>query len=184
MKSLLRTRLPLLALGLALAPATAFRPAHTRAIQANEPVSVWLTTGDQTKLLAQQANVSFAASSAAASTTITIDDATTYQTIDGFGASMTGSAAYVLNQKLSASQRDAVLNDLFTGSGIRLSFLRHSMGASDFSAYGNYTYDDRPSGQTDTGLTAFSLGSDLTDVVPMLKAARAKNSAIKVMGTP
>jgi len=175
------TRLPLLAAGLALVPATAFRPAS---IQANEAVSVWLTTGDQSKLLAQQADVSFASSSAAASTTITIDEATTYQTIDGFGAAMTGSAAYNFNQKLSASQRDALFNDLFTGSGIRLTFLRHSLGASDFSAYGNYTYDDKPSGQTDTGLTAFSLGSDLTDVVPMLKAARAKNSAIKIMGTP
>jgi len=175
------TRLPLLAAGLALVPATAFRPAS---IQANEAVSVWLTTGDQSKLLAQQADVSFASSSAAASTTITIDEATTYQTIDGFGAAMTGSAAYNFNQKLSASQRDALFNDLFTGSGIRLTFLRHSLGASDFSAYGNYTYDDKPSGQTDMGLTAFSLGSDLTDVVPMLKAARAKNSAIKIMGTP
>lgn len=184
MNSLLLARLPLLAVGLALVPATAFRPAQLARVQVNETVSVWLTTGDQSKLLAQQADVSFAASSASASTTITIDDATTYQTIDGFGASMTGSAAYVLNQKMSASQRDAVLNDLFTSGGIRLSFLRHSMGASDFSAYGNYTYDDRPSGQTDTGLAAFSLGSDLTDVVPMLKAARAKNNAIKVMGTP
>ncbi len=175
------TRLPLLVAGLALVPATAFRPAS---IQANEAVSVWLTTGDQTKLLAQQADVSFAASSAAASTTITIDDATTYQTMDGFGAAMTGSAAYNFNQKLSASQRDALFNDLFTSSGIRLTFLRHSIGASDFSAYGDYTYDDKPSGQTDVNLTSFGLGSDLTDVVPMLKAARAKNSAIKILGTP
>ncbi|HET9503123.1 MAG TPA: hypothetical protein VFO93_06260 [Hymenobacter sp.] len=44
----------------------------------------------------------------------------------------------MLNQKMSASQRDALLNDLFTSGGIRLSFLRYSMGASDFSAYGNY----------------------------------------------
>ncbi|RZK94399.1 MAG: hypothetical protein EOO62_30755, partial [Hymenobacter sp.] len=171
-------------MGLALAPATAFRAASPASIQANEPVSVWLTTGDQSKLLARQADLSFAASSASAGTTITIDDATTYQTIDGFGAAMTGSAAYNFNQKLNASQRDALFNDLFTGSGIRLTFLRHSIGASDFSAYGDYTYDDRPSGQTDVNLTSFGLGSDLTDVVPMLKAARAKNNAIKILGSP
>jgi glucosylceramidase len=184
MKSLLLARLPLLAAGLALVPATAFRPAHTRSIQANEPVSVWLTTGDQSRLLARQADISFAASSAGAGTTITIDEATTYQTIDGFGAAMTGSAAYNFNQRLNASQRDALFTDLFTGSGIRLTFLRHSIGASDFSAYGDYTYDDRPSGQTDVGLNSFGLGQDLTDVVPMLKAARAKNSAIKILGSP
>jgi glucosylceramidase len=184
MKSLRLSRLPLLAVGLALAPAMAFRPASPTRIQANEVVSVWLTTGDQSKLLAPQATVSFAATSAAASTTISIDDATTYQTIDGFGAAMTGSAAYNFNQKLSATQRDALFNDLFTGNGIRLTFLRHSIGASDFSAYGDYTYDDRPSGQTDVNLTSFGLGADLTDVVPMLKAARAKNGSIKILGSP
>ncbi|RTQ49687.1 T9SS type A sorting domain-containing protein [Hymenobacter gummosus] len=155
--------------------------AHPAAAQT---VNLWMTTGDQTKLLQPQAATSFGANTGTAGTTITVNDGTTYQTIDGFGASMTGSSAYLLNQKMSASQRDALLNDLFTGSGIRLTFLRHSMGASDFSAYGNYTYDDRPSGQTDPNLTAFSLGPDLTDVVPMLKAARTKNGAIKVMGTP
>ncbi|QKG52992.1 RICIN domain-containing protein [Hymenobacter sp. BRD67] len=181
MKFLLYTRLPLVAAGLALLPSTAFRPAS---IQATEAVSVWLTTGDQTKLLAQQPDISFAASSASASTTITLDDHTTYQTIDGFGAAMTGSAAYMLNQKMSASQRDALLSDLFTSSGIRLSFVRHSIGASDFSAYGDYTYDDVAEGQTDTGLSKFGLGNDLTDVVPMLKAALGKNNTLKVLGTP
>jgi glucosylceramidase len=149
-----------------------------------QTVNLWMTTGDQTKLLQQQAAVGFGANSGTAATTITVNDGTTYQTIDGFGASMTGSSAYVLNRNLSAAQRDALLNDLFGSSGIRLTFLRHSMGASDFSAYGNYTYDDKPQGQTDPNLTSFSLGADLNDVVPMLQAARARNSAIKVMGTP
>ncbi|OON70102.1 hypothetical protein B0919_05010 [Hymenobacter sp. CRA2] len=151
---------------------------------AAQSVSLWMTTGDQSKLLQPQAGVSFGANTGTASTTITVDEGTTYQTIDGFGASLTGSSAYVLNKNLSATQRDALLNELFTGSGIRLSFLRHSMGASDFSAYGNYTYDDKPQGQTDPNLTSFSLGADLNDVVPMLKAARAKNGSLKIMGTP
>lgn len=149
-----------------------------------QTVNLWMTTGDQAKLLQPQTALNFVPSTGSASTTITVDDGTTYQTIDGFGASMTGSSAYLLNQKMSAAQRDALLNELFTGSGIRLSFLRHSMGASDFSAYGNYTYDDRPTGQTDPNLTSFSLGQDLTDVVPMLKAALNKNGGIKLMGTP
>lgn len=151
---------------------------------AAQTVNLWMTTGDQTKLLQPQAAVSFAATSGAAPTTITVNDATTYQTMDGFGASMTGSAAYVLNRNMSAAQRDALLNDLFGSGGIRLTFLRHSIGASDFSAYGNYTYCDKPQGQTDPNLTSFSLGADLNDVVPMLKAARTRNGAIKIMGTP
>jgi glucosylceramidase len=187
MKKLTRPFFSLLAASLALLPITAFRPAgaktpaHTRSA---EPVSIWVTTGDQTKLLQQQTSVNFAASTAATSTTITVDEGTTYQTMDGFGASMTGSSAYLLNQKMNASQRDALLNDLFSASGIHLSFMRHPMGGSDFSAQGDFTYDDRPQGQTDTGLTYFSISNDLVDLVPMLKAARAKNSSLKILGTP
>ncbi|MBT9395582.1 RICIN domain-containing protein [Hymenobacter sp. NST-14] len=165
--------------GLALLAGLTLPAAPLRA----QTVSSWMTTGDQSKLLQAQPAVSFGANSGAG-TTINVSEGTTYQTIDGFGASLTGSSAYLLNQKLSAAQRDALLNDLFTGSGIRLSFLRHSMGASDFSAYGNYTYNDKPSGQTDPNLTSFGLGRDLTDVVPMLKAIRGKNGSLKIMGTP
>lgn len=181
MKKLSQSLVAYLAAGLALLPATAFHPAATLA---NETVNVWITTGDQSKLLQQQASVSFSGNAPGAGTTITVDEGTTYQTMDGFGAAMTGSAAYVLNHDLNASQRDALLTDLFGPGGIHLSFMRHSIGASDFSAYGDFTYDDRPAGQTDTGLSSFSLGSDLTDVVPILKAALGKNSGLKVLGTP
>ena len=180
MKKLSRPFCALLATGLLL-PVMAFRPAR---LQANEAVGVWLTTGDQTKLLQSQASVGFSASTAATSTTITVDESVTYQTMDGFGASMTGASAYLLNRKMSAAQRDALLNDLFGTSGIHLSFLRHTVGGSDFSAQGDFTYDDRPQGQTDVGLSSFSIANDLVDLVPMLQAARAKNSSLKLMGSP
>ncbi|OWP61896.1 glucan endo-1,6-beta-glucosidase [Hymenobacter amundsenii] len=179
MKPLLLPHSRPLWVGLSLLAGLALCPAPLRA----QSVSSWMTTGDQSKLLQPQPAVSFGANSGGG-TIINVNEGTTYQTIDGFGASLTGSSAYLLNQRMSASQRDALLNDLFTGSGIRLSFLRQSMGASDFSAYGNYTYDDKASGQTDPNLTSFGLGKDLTDVVPMLKAIRGKNGNLKIMGTP
>ena len=181
MKKQSRSLFAYLAAGLALLPATAFQPAH---VLANETVSVWLTTGDQSKLLQPQASVSFGTSAPAAGTTITVDEGTTYQTMDGFGAAMTGSAAYVLNHDLSASQRDALLTELFGPGGIHLSFVRHTIGASDFSPPGDYTYDDVPAGQTDTGLSSFSIAKDLADVVPLLKAALGKNSGLKILGSP
>ena len=152
-------------------------------VLASESVSVWVTTGDQSKKLAQQASVSFAPDTGSNPTTINVDENTTFQVMDGFGAAMTGSSAYLINQRMSASQRNALLDDLFTGNGIRLSMVRQTIGASDFSL-GNYTYDDKPPGQTDPNLTSFSLGGDLTDVVPMLKAARARNGTLKIMGSP
>jgi glucosylceramidase len=150
---------------------------------AGETVNVWVTTGDRSKLLQPQAAVSFAADAGTNSVTVTVNENTTYQSMDGFGAALTGSSAYVINQKMNATQRDNLLNDLFTAGGIRLSFVRHTIGASDFST-SSYTYDDVPAGQTDPGLANFSIAKDKVDVVPMLKLARGKNPALKVLGSP
>src|SRR5215470_4382805 len=42
--------------------------------------------------------------------TIFVDDATKYQEIDGFGASLTESSAYLLKRKLTDAQRTEVLH--------------------------------------------------------------------------
>ncbi|RPD45049.1 T9SS C-terminal target domain-containing protein [Hymenobacter sediminis] len=179
MKRLLHRPGPIMA-GLVFLSLLGLQPEGVQA----QSVGFWMTTGDQSKLLQAQANPSFGANTGTTGTTITVNEGVTYQSIDGFGASMTGSSAYVLNRNMSASQRDALLNDLFTSSGIRLSFLRHTMGGSDFSAQGDFTYDDRPAGQTDPNLTYFNLNNDRVDLIPMLKAARARNSSLKLMGSP
>ncbi|MEK3885504.1 carbohydrate-binding protein [Paenibacillus sp. PL2-23] len=148
-----------------------------------ETVKVWVTTGDQSKLLQRQADVSFGPDLGSHSTKITVNENTAYQTMDGFGAAMTGSSGYLMNQKMSSQQSNQLLNDLFTDSGIRMSMVRHTIGASDFSR-SSYTYNDMPSGQTDPSLNHFSLAQDLNDVVPMLQKVIAKNSSIKVLGSP
>ncbi len=72
---------------------------------------VWLTTVDQSQLLAEQAPVPFG-SAASSHPTIVIDPETTYQTMDGFGASITDSSAAVLSA-LSPAERDATMRKLF-----------------------------------------------------------------------
>jgi glucosylceramidase len=68
-------------------------------------------------------------------------------------------------------------------SGIGLDFLRNPMGASDL-ARSNYSYDDMPSGQTDPGLTHFSISHDLTDILPLTKQAEQLNPNLKLMVVP
>lgn len=172
------------ATGSLLLLASGFRPLGARRAAANEPVAVWMTSGDQTYLLQQLPSVAFGATAAAAPTTITIDEQTSYQTMDGFGAAMTGSAAYLLNRRLNAAQRDALLTELYTSTGLGLNLVRHSMGASDFSVQGDFTYDDLAAGATDPNLASFSLAYDEVDLIPMLQAARAKNSHLKIFGSP
>ena len=65
-----------------------------------QTVNVWLTTSDRTMLLQPQNPVAFAAGSSATLPTVSINPAQTYQTMEGFGASMTDSAAYLLHQKV------------------------------------------------------------------------------------
>jgi glucosylceramidase len=155
--------------------------AVTRA--ANEAVSIWETTADQTKLLAQQASINFAADAGTNATTITVDENTTYQTIDGFGYALTGGSASLING-LGANQA-AFLTDIFsTAAGhVGSSFVRITIGASDLSA-SDFTYDDLPAGQTDIPMAHFSISQEMTDLVPVLKKIIAVNPSIKILATP
>ena len=94
-------------------------------VTATTVVSVVLSTHDQTNLMAQQGNVAFG-TNAASTNQVVVDDTQLYQTMDGFGASFTDSAAYLLEEVTPSSQLGSALNDLFTrnGAGIGLSFMR------------------------------------------------------------
>lgn len=150
---------------------------------ANETVSIWETTTDQSQLLQQQSNVNFAADAGTNATTVTVDETTTYQTIDGFGFALTGGSAQLIDG-LGANQ-STFLNDIFsTASGhVGSSFVRISIGASDLSS-SDFTYDDMPTGQTDNNLTNFSISQEMSDLVPVLKKIIAINPNIKILATP
>lgn len=148
-----------------------------------QTVSVWLTNDNQKTKLAQQSSITFGASSANAPD-VYVDETEGYQTIEGFGASFTDSAAYLLNEKVPSNNIGAVMTNLFNRtSGIGISFVRNPMGASDIARY-DYTYDDLPSGSTDPNLTNFSISHDLVDIVPLVKSAKQINPQLKIMATP
>ena len=149
-----------------------------------QTVSVWLTTDNQRTKMQQQPSVTFTTGGGGANP-LAVDEAQTYQQVEGFGASFTDSAAYLLNEVATPSGRAAAMNDLFTrtGAGIGVSFVRNPMGASDL-ARSQYSYDDLPAGQTDTGLVNFSIAHDQQDIIPLLLQARQLNPQLTVMATP
>jgi glucosylceramidase len=147
-------------------------------------ISWWMTKTDQSVLLQKQtSNFSFG-SPATTNQLIEIDSAQTRQTVDGFGYTLTGGSAYLLN-KLSAAQRSLLLHELFGSSdnSIRISYLRISIGASDLSPE-VFSYDDMPAGQTDPTLANFSLSKDTVDLIPVLKEILAINPNIRIMASP
>ena len=115
---------------------------------------------------------------------ISINESNTFQSIEGFGASLTDSSAWLLTNSLTGTQRTNLFKQLFSPTnGIGLNILRQPMGASDFRL-ANYTYDDMPSGGTDYGLTNFSIAHDQAYIIPLLKQALNVNTNMKFMGTP
>lgn len=120
----------------------------------------------------------------AVTATIEIDASQTYQEMDGFGASFTDSAAYLIHQVLDEEQRTEVMSKLFDPQdGIGLSFLRNPMGASDY-ARTVYSYNDLPENETDPELSGFSIAHDEADIIPLLRQALKLNPEIKLMASP
>lgn len=145
---------------------------------------VWVTTGDQSKLLAKETDISITEIISTSFPTITVDASQKMQEIEGFGAALTGSSAYLINKKMTTGQRLSLLEDLFDPEkGIGITYLRMTIGASDFSL-SDYTYDDVPAGETDYTLANFSIEKDREDVVPVFKQIVGISPGIKIMGSP
>lgn len=146
-------------------------------------VEMWFTSANKQNLLVKaNVNISFQ-SQVGNGAVIEVDTATTYQTMDGFGYTLTGGSAYVMNQQLDQSQRENLLKELFSQDGIGVSYLRVSIGASDLDVK-VFSYNDLPSGQTDVTLEKFSLQPDKANLIPILKQILAINPNIKLMGSP
>ena len=151
--------------------------------QVNE-VDFWLTNGAKKTLLQKQTGVLTFGITTNFYPVISVDDTQTFQTIDGFGYTLTGGSVQSIN-KLNFQKRKELLQELFgkNDNSISISYLRISIGASDLNSI-PFTYDDLPLGQTDVTLSQFSLYPDAKDVVPMLKEIVAINPHIKIIATP
>ncbi len=148
-------------------------------------VENWLTnTRNGSVLFEKQLPIPWDASNDVATVTIEIDSNQRYQTIDGFGFTLTGGSAYHLI-RMSPDVRAALLKELFDteGTHIGVSYLRVSIGASDLNVY-PFSYNDLPHGETDPDMARFDLGPDRDDVIPILKEILAIYPELKIMGSP
>ena len=148
-------------------------------------VQMWLTDGDKSNLFSKQnISLNFDKPENKNFPSIVVDSIQQYQSIDGFGYSLTGGSAFLLNS-LDAQTQDKTLKDLFSteNNSIGISYLRISMGSSDLDA-NVFTYDDLANGQTDVNLNSFSIAPDQQNLIPILKKILAINPSVKIMATP
>ncbi|KAA3440207.1 glycoside hydrolase family 30 protein [Rufibacter hautae] len=146
---------------------------------------LWLTNADKSSLFQKQAQpLAFSDAAATTSSVIDIDEQQTFQTIDGFGYTLTGGSAYHLH-KMTPAARAEILKELFgtDGNNIGVSYLRVSIGASDLDEK-VFSYNDLPEGQTDPNLEKFSLAPDRAFLLPVLKEILAINPKIMILGSP
>lgn len=149
----------------------------------SDTAQVWITNPSRTALL-WQTTTPLLNSVDENISTIKINPAQQYQTIDGFGYTLTGGSALLINQ-LDKDKKTALLKELFdnTGNGIGVSYLRISLGASDLSE-SVFTYNDLPKGETDENIERFSLSRDTLHLIPILKEILLINPKLKLLASP
>ena len=106
-----------------------------------------------------------------------IDASQSYQTIDGFGFTLTGGSAQHF-MEMHPSRRTRLLRELF--GELNISVMRVSIGASDLDP-DPYSLDDV---WMDVDLAHFSMERELRYKIPLLKEMYAINPKIQLMGTP
>ena len=144
--------------------------------KSNGIVNSYTTTADQSKLF-EETTINFD-SQYNENAQIIIDKNTKYQQMDGFGAAITGSTAYNLLQ-MSETNRKNLLQKIFDPvNGMGYSFIRISIGCSDFSLE-DYTYCDTE------GIENFAIHDlDKRDLIPILQEIIKINPEIKIVASP
>jgi glucosylceramidase len=156
-------------------------PAEVRPLQPT--VEVWLSTADRRLRLARQPDIEMTVQKPLPDDVI-VDVHSTFQSIVGFGAALTDSSAWLIQNRLNPLQRSALLQELFgPPPGLNLSMTRLTIGASDFSQQ-PYTLDDLPTGEVDPSLLHFNVTANLREVIPTVRQVMAVNPELRIIASP
>ena len=142
-------------------------------------VKAYVTTSDRSHLFTEK-DLEFNRPASMSPYIVNLDFDRTYQTVDGFGAAVTGATSYNL-MKMRQEDRTAFLKDIFDREeGLGSSLIRVSIGASDFPAgRKEFTWCDTE------GIENFAPHSDdVQYLVPVLKEIYAINPDVKIIGSP
>ena len=137
-----------------------------------------LTTTDNRSKDLTESFINFSTTDNMSPSTIRLKANEEFQTIDGFGAAITGSTAYNL-LKMQPADRAAFLKQTFSHTeGYGMSYIRICIGCSDFSL-SEYTCCDKE------GIENFALTDEETKyVIPVLKEILTYNPELKIMASP
>jgi len=144
-------------------------------------VSCWYTSGINEPKLERKSDKYFGTSSCSSPSALEVNISTNeiYQEIEGFGAALTNSSAWLID---NSTRREEIMDKLFSpDSGIGINYIRLAMGSSDFVQGEHYSYAETPN---DMDLSEFSIERDREHIIPVLQDILAINPDIKIMGSP
>ncbi|KAH8818882.1 glycoside hydrolase [Flagelloscypha sp. PMI_526] len=154
-------------------------------VGAQEIWDIWQTTWSRSKLFTYQKvspPLEFGTPGSTQDANIAVNEGTTYQTMSGFGGSLTDSAAKILNN-LKSTDSDSYwdlmyyLFDPVDGrNAAGLNYIRVNLGASDF-ADTRYTY---VGADVDTSLSTFNINKAPSYLFSTLTDIKSINSLIKI----
>ena len=149
-----------------------------------QTIEHWQSEPVLNNMLTQRATLNFGPNVGNNPWTISVNAVNKYQQIDGFGASLTDSSAWLIKYRLTDSKRKEVLESLFGVSGIRMSLLRQPLGSSDFS-WESWTFDDTNNNQDDFSLNNFAMWREDDYIRPMLNLSLAVDKGrVKLFASP
>jgi glucosylceramidase len=145
---------------------------------------MFVTSADKSLLLEKMTGAVVEGSNESTSSTILIDSSISYQTMDGFGYTLTGGSAWHLSE-MDEPERKELLQELYGNAehAIRINYLRISIGASDLDRE-TYSYNDLPKGETNEELSQFDIAPDREFLIPILKEILKINPDIKILASP
>lgn len=155
-----------------------------RQVYSEDSVSVWMSSEDGVYSLSPGTPLSWEKRRPAGDVVILIDEAKTYQSILGFGASLEHATCFNLSRLDSARREEVIERLVDPEKGIGMNLMRVCIGTSDFVGEPYYSYDDIPPGQQDISLERFSIEKDRAYVLPAIKAALQKNPNLLFFASP
>lgn len=154
-----------------------YTPSASDSIKDKGDVTIYTTTNTRSQDFTK-GFIDFSTKFNMSPNTITLDPTQKFQTMDGFGAAITGSTCYNL-MKMTKEDRTKFLIETFSDEkGMGMNYIRIAIGCSDFSL-SEYTCWDKE------GKENFALQSEEKQyILPVLKEILAINPSIKIMGSP
>lgn len=141
-------------------------------------VQGWMTSADGRVRLAPMTAVGRTKLESGKSPDILVDSGKRYQSMVGFGASITDASAWLIQTKLTPKSRKALLTELFSvRQGVGFSVTRVPVAASDFSL-SHYSFAETP------GRPVADVSPAREHVIPTLRTMRIINPQLQIIATP